>query len=533
MPLFRNILFPMVMLMLSLTGCSGDDPVASPVDGEGVEPVYIRLQFSLPALSRGNPTAGEGGDVPEAGIRNENMIEDLSLLFYHDDTGEGLDLPAETGIIHTEYIDASSLSVSADGTEATATYRLGDGYIPVDGDRVLVAANMGDLRGISTLGEFRDMLVMYPWKAGATIPEYSRFTMATAKNDPDEGRIDVVNFKGTKENPYLAKVNIERTAARIDFWYDAAENCPSDRSELVYKAMDGSVETAKVHVTHILPVNLMQEPSYMVKRVTAGTSGLSAIRYCGDETVENLVPTNYVIEPHTLAKNTVGSAGLSLEKWYGDTRASYIRDNYSDGIFNEGNRLAAFLSEDQPVDYTESGYGFDKYVTLAYANENTQTADYHKSDFVTGLVFRAEYHPSRVYSDASAMVEAGYSTGDDLWRCTLSDQDMGDGKVVYFSSRDAAAGYAAKHGGLAHVTEYPGGVCYYTLWLRHADASSVAPGASTCPMEYGIVRNNIYRVGVSFHGPGDPVPELREPNTIRARIFVRKWNFRLLNEIVM
>ena len=46
-------------------------------------------------------------------------------------------------------------------------------------------------------------------------------------------------------------------------------------------------------------------------------------------------------------------------------------------------------------------------------------------------------------------------------------------------------------------------------------------------MEYGIVRNNIYRVGLSkVTGPGTPTPDLKAPDHLYLRIFVREWNLR-------
>ena len=91
---------------------------------------------------------------------------------------------------------------------------------------------------------------------------------------------------------------------------------------------------------------------------------------------------------------------------------------------------------------------------------------------------------------------------------------------------DITAFTAEKHG------DRWGFICYYNLWLRHYndvdDANPSNPHAHM-PMEYATVRNNIYRVAVSFSGPGDPEPTMREPDTMKARIFVRKWNLRTEN----
>ena len=81
-----------------------------------------------------------------------------------------------------------------------------------------------------------------------------------------------------------------------------------------------------------------------------------------------------------------------------------------------------------------------------------------------------------------------------------------------------------------YTTEYLdentlGFVCYYNLWLRHYNDEKADP-QEAYPMEYATVRNNIYRVSISFNGPGDPEPTMRDPDTMQARIFVRKWNLR-------
>ena len=105
-----------------------------------------------------------------------------------------------------------------------------------------------------------------------------------------------------------------------------------------------------------------------------------------------------------------------------------------------------------------------------------------------------------------------------------------DDKAIYFSDRNDALAYAADHPeDQATITVFPDGVCYYNLWLHHyddIDDQTPSDPHTRLPMEYAIVRNNIYRVSVSFNGPGDPTPDMREPETMKARIFVRKWNKR-------
>lgn len=44
------------------------------------------------------------------------------------------------------------------------------------------------------------------------------------------------------------------------------------------------------------------------------------------------------------------------------------------------------------------------------------------------------------------------------------------------------------------ITKYQGGNCYYTYWIKHAEDGN---DTTVSPMEYAIVRNNIYQINVT------------------------------------
>ena len=116
-----------------------------------------------------------------------------------------------------------------------------------------------------------------------------------------------------------------------------------------------------------------------------------------------------------------------------------------------------------------------------------------------------------------------------FWRylpATGTKDSNKDSDALYFASETEAEHYAAAHPqDNAMIKKFTGGICYYNLWLRHFNLDNADP-QTDYPMEYAIVRNNIYRFSISFSGPGDPTPTLREPDTMMSRIFVRKWNRR-------
>ena len=62
--------------------------------------------------------------------------------------------------------------------------------------------------------------------------------------------------------------------------------------------------------------------------------------------------------------------------------------------------------------------------------------------------------------------------------------------------------------------------CYYYLYLRHSNNVAVVHNT----MEFGIVRNNLYRFMLtSVTGPGTPTLDPRDPEELKARVYVKKW----------
>ena len=96
----------------------------------------------------------------------------------------------------------------------------------------------------------------------------------------------------------------------------------------------------------------------------------------------------------------------------------------------------------------------------------------------------------------------------------------GAGATIDLDSHDTQAELLAK----GDIRTYRHSECYYTWFIKHAeDGNNEAQGV----MEYGIVRNNIYKLKVnSVKGLGSIVPD--EDNQLRVSVYVRNW--RLLPE---
>lgn len=504
------------------------------------EGAYLKLQVRVPNdnVTRANPTGGANGDGTEAGIesgnRHENKLNNVMVFIIR--AYNGLDASGTTTFLFKGYLNSLSEGWSEQTYGVDVTFPTGD-YVPQDGDRVIVVANAGNKTNlITTLGALRDWTTYSAW-SGSSVSEAHDFVMSSADNSGTQGKVVVGTHTGRKEDPYISELDIQRAAARIDFMYNDTHNRPSSSSnkELLYDVTrDPEVRTSDVlgtvHLQNIIPVNLMQESSGFIKRVTENDNIKSAIKYAAAETPTVGKPTNYVIEPHTLDKENkrVEELDTELGTWYGSTRASQVFAS-PNSCLGDANSIATYMAT--KTEKSEMSY-FTHYMTLAYTNENTQSKEKHDPNFMTGLLLKATYVPTTVYSDASLTV-ASYTKGTTFWRYTPTKASMVEEDSKYFTTEGAATAYKAAHPeDLAEIVEYPSGICYYNLWLRHANVE--ANPHETFPMEYGIVRNNIYRVGVEkFTGPGTPTPSYEGPEHVRLRIFVRPWNRRVHPEILL
>lgn len=477
------------------------------------------------------------------------------------------------------------------------------GWEPQEGDRIFVYANSQtdlttDLEG-KPLREIRDLCPqtsawLYTNAANTTattdnnVKNATYFTMATARTTEPErtgvnGRGSVIMVDGEEmvngkiyftvkedkvsdesgnvtvegarvtgypDDPFFVSATIERTAARIDFWFrntyektlDADfENGVANKGDVVFEydvnKEDGNPSGDKVYITHIRTFNVMQQPSRWFKHVTEGED-FNLLKYCHPENPVSGIPTNYVVEPNTLsgksadlfgttAYNIMPASDYPVEIGDPETLGVYVAGSTTEyiadaGFFSDEYKISALKEKGNIINTDAHGNvntgGTWRSLILAYANENTfphkqspfntDNTDNTDTDniYATGIIFRAIY--------AQAKENEHLTPGTTV--------NTTDGKT------------------------YTYGVRYYRLWILHANTEGFAgsntdntegsAGSNTdntegsdntdnteIPMRYAIVRNNIYRVGINFGHSG----------IISPSIYVRKWNKREHHEIVM
>lgn len=533
--------------LAALAGLSACDTIddSCPLDtGGGTvgDSLHIRLTIDTRGQETradgDRPYGGEQGDGWEYGSDNENKVQNVCIFAYR---GKALtDLtPAEAAALTIEargYASVDKLTEET-GTEAGHEEYEGDDKAILTADFIfhkgekmstnnlqfIVVANVGDITTkVSSVKDVCDYQDYLSWTVGED-SKPTLFAMSSTTNSYSLGG------EGTADDPIRYHIDIERTAARIDF--DFGDATLTADNELQYKVMnpENTEQIAQLYLKNVKVVNACVLPTYMLKRVANDVNGSSGFQYLGDEKFsKDGTATNYVIDPRTSLRTGTFDESWP-DAWYKSTHMyASLAETYADDAPIGGS--TDFYSH---IDWSATGTKVTGY-TVGYVNENTFDKDQTVSVYATGLVLKGIYvpDPKKVYAsydaEKKALVEATpeqFSKGKSFWRF-VKNGTPAEQYCIYFSNKEAADAYCAvynannKDGGTVS-DEYVNGQCYYYVWLRHANNSD---GAVQGPMEFGIVRNNIYRLKVSsVGGPGTADPDPRNPEYLKTIIYVRKW----------
>lgn len=499
---------------MPFTSCrtEGDTPEPYPDGWSGKS--YLKIDLIMPQTTRATD-----GDVTEDGRDWESRIHDLTVFIY-EDKGLGINSSGETPFVHRIYADMFRPSVDGNGV-MTVNVELDKEYVHNENHRIAVVANMGDRTDMTTLGDLHDYVHTRTWQeAYPKCPPSgcTRFTMASANNEDGivaVGRVD----PETGNTYYSASVKVERTAARIDLLYnqDKVKGDNEKYIEYTATAKDGTTPTGTVRLYGLSPINVKQLPSFALKRVSESTtedySCFGSYHHTGEiQSAYNQRPTAYVIEPHTSSKTDAQTVPTD---WYAETSSAAMKST----TWDAGHNLTALLEDIDNIVTFPTG---DKALILTYANENTHHYTQHSDKWLNGVLLRAVFEPTQVFTaveEGEATNPVQYSSGTTFW-CYRPSENNAD--ELYFKSKEAAEAYQQANPTVgATILEFPQGHCFYHAWIKHAP--DVVSGEAF-PMQYGIVRNHIYRLSFVFQRAGSPEPSIEDPENVNAVIFVRPWN---------
>lgn len=424
-------------LVLITAACKDDRLPASSVEKEGGSNVYVSIVVNTEDSQNSRvstPTPGENGDGLQEGVDEENIVHDLNVFFFHTTDEEGLNTTDQSVNVVSTYFDQLTGSSTTYTTETKEIEGLEIG----SSYNVLVIANLGTPLNITNLNQLREYTVSTP------IVQTNHFVMASSETGTP------VTIQATsKNNPTVVSANVERLAARVDCHWNNEYSVGNDNDTVV--------------ITQAMLVNKYTGGTYAFKRVTNSTTD-STIDYLGAEKVEGNLAANYVIDPKTLnlPQTDIAADYQPYFPTYNNWSATSYWKSLSTTVTSTHNNVTYSL-----LDYTTEN------VVKAEDSENTCAT------YCTGIVFKAKYKPAGISTTDGTFYRYNgtcYASLNDI-KNVIGDQSISDNNLSQFG-----------------ITKYQGGNCYYTYWIKHAEDGN---DTTVSPMEYAIVRNNIYQINVT------------------------------------
>ena len=479
--------------VLLLCACSDSD--GRDVDNQqNVGNIYVNFAISVANGNSGmraaTPEGDEDGDGREAGFVRENTISGITVILYQADA-TGINTTANPTLDLVRYFPVSERATGTTPIEVTYTtgqQPLGKHNLDLTKTyHAIVIANAPEVaasltEGTSKLNDVRDLTLTTIYNGNATLSaDYiTNFVMSSEKdNKIDFSSVTAKNLDGTAHTPgkdmfydlTSQPVVIERMAARIDFWSKNSNGYKTSSENPAYTIpgyeYDVTSSSDKFVVTGIVPFNLVNGiadygKEYLIKRLRTDIADASTTSYLADET-----SSTYVIDPMTMSKVTATNPALtsSLENVYSLIGDAGKLENTTYNPYYHSVEVMHGSSSKTTIDSKE------EIVVVAYPMENCLLPE------------------SKLYSHATGVAIIGYYYVNGTGTGT---------RYVYL-------GYL-RHQGEGETYD----IQPYTTPLSTTDAMG-----GTKAMNFGIVRNNIYRVSIN---------SIDKKGTLELKIKVKKWD---------
>lgn len=452
------------MAGMLMGACSKDEDLARGDNSHASKKeAYLGLTLHLPqtGMSRaGTPQPGEDGDGSQAGSAEENQVNKLLVFGFNS---------ADRSFAFKEEIDGGLLSKinNSDASYSTTTpFRVAAGsyniYVLVNPSPAMLA--------VSGAGLNEDTFKDKEFNKGDFTPN-NGFPMSSA----DQIQPVSVTPQNTKANPAMYVTNVQRMLAKVQLDGFTSGDKPVDFAQSAAAKFASKFEFKRYGIVN------KRNSAYFFRR--AGETSHAAV--IGEK--ENGV-SNYVIDP---------KFDLKIDPF----AEQVARDNYWDR--EEMSATAAYW---KAFDASQKDF-------IDYIYENTMTKTAQLQGYTTGLVLEAQFTP-KVWKNGGA----GYMEGNTFYAynneyyASLQEVQTACPGVKDFEDIDSEKYNAAeteritltKKYAQQGVTVYYQAKCYYHFWIRHANNNK--PNDMGV-MEFGIVRNNVYRMSVNtIAGPGLPTP---------------------------
>jgi hypothetical protein len=445
-------------LLAGFAGCSDDTDFSGNKEENPTVMANTQVRIVVgngDAVTKAND---EDGDDKETGTPDEYLVKEATLYFFNQGDGKlALDPITFTGFQKEVDVpgDKRVVWVSQNRQMAEGTYKV---VVVVNGTAVTTPAT-----GSTSIDDFlKDV------KTSATtwLGTASNGLLMASRNTTT-AYVDNVSIteKHTPEAPAIIETEVERTMSKITL--ADGQTTPNNYAYSVSGLFNGNTSTAAtvtITLSNCRMLNLRNEFFTFRHTTTAFTPvnpgvNIDNVTYgFGDLTDVN----SYIMDPKTFMKNIsmpVGINGVTYTDWY-----------VNNGFSTIGNAAEHILG---------------------YCQENTMEKDAQKKGYGTAIVFKGKIAVDGI------TIAAGQNLYYDKSNKVFYENY--DALKAVFVGLSATVNYEE----LAqnNIVAYKDGECTYVYYIKHAN-NNVANDMGI--MEYGMVRNNVYKVAIEgIAAPGE------------------------------
>lgn len=535
------------LLLTTWSACSDDTDIPG---GENPEEAraYTTVTIAVPngvAETRAGTTADTDDNTTEAGSEDEYKVKTANLYLFPGGASSSFGSAKLKEIISINQFtqmtastaDAKTIVWTSKKTALTpGDYRI---YIVVNGT---VNGVTDGSKNSLTEADFLAKTTADATGVIAAVPEAGLVMASRSPNNDKTNTLPYIAQTITKDPEQTIAATVERMMGKITVMAGGA-NVASAAN--VYTSFSTTV-TAIGNITNITltgyyVVNARKEGYYFrhVDKESTATNPLGEANY-GNSTTS--LP--YVVDPKTYSKTYSGTPA-ALAGSYADW---YLQGSGAFGLLSFGSFGGTYTAM--------PGYSSAAAETkvAAYCHENTMLKDKQKNGYTTGIVFKAEIAPSKMmqkkagsggveenstftsmseifyhsgifYKDIAALKEAGVLLADGTTSSSAggAPADLKKNDVQCFKKGSADGKF----------------VCYYPYWIKHIPSENTAEDV----MEFGIVRNNVYKVtvtgiqGVGKDGVTEDIitdTETDDPTTVllNVKLSIKPWIVRTNNAVL-
>ncbi len=437
----KSLLLSFATILFSIASCSKDiDDVNEQNNYDYSGYTFAALTINLNEETKATP--GEDGDDNIEGESYENNISEIYLFSFKQ---------SDETLLYKK-------ALSIDNEKSKANLIVTNSFSLPTGDQfIYIVANPENALKL----EFNN--ISNPTKALFENKVFQdqniNSLMMSSYNGPEDVKISKEDASQSMKDPIILNVTLSRVLAKVTYMVEKYANLyPLGSSNSKVTLMD-----AKLINKHY--------NSFLFRRVGDGDKNNEALNTIGGkETGSSTTPvTNYVIDPDFYKKNP----------------------DYSNSEINSSNKCDYYINDKE---YQSLIMSVAQNQLLGYVNENTMHQNAQINTYTTGVILKAKCIIDQSDFADGNIIGTDYET-DGTFYMTL------DGKL-YPSVESIAKAYSVSTSsdpekdleGKISYKIYKQGICYYPIWLKHADNND---DTEMGIMEFGIVRNNIYQLKVN------------------------------------